>query len=162
MNPQVVFCPNLDCPARGQVNAGNISAHSLKEQRYGCDVCETTFAASEGSIFYRLKTDAQVVMIVIAAFVGLVFIARESSHLLAYGVEFSVIIGGILLTLLEVFICCLQAFIFTFLTVLFISMVATHHDHDHEEDHDPYSDEEHMDVDKLADISKLTPMAPPG
>ena len=35
------------------------------------------------------------------------------------------IVGGILLTLLELFICFLQAFIFTFLTVLFISMVAT-------------------------------------
>ena len=70
MNPQVVFCPNLDCPARGQVNAGNISVHSLKEQRYGCDVCETTFVASKGTIFYRLKTDAQVVMIVIALLVN--------------------------------------------------------------------------------------------
>lgn len=101
--------------------------------------------------------------LVIAALVGLVFMARESSHLLAYGVEFSVIVGGILLTLLELFICCLQAFIFTFLTVLFISMVATHHDHDHghEEEEDPFADEGQMDVDKLMDPSRLTPMAPP-
>ena len=61
-----------------------------------------------------------------AAFVGLVFVAREASHSLAYGVGLSVIIDRIVLTLLEVFICCLQAFVFTFLTVLFISMVATH------------------------------------
>ena len=97
--------------------------------------------------------------LVIAAFVGLVFIARESSHTLAYGVQLSVIVGGILLTLLEVFICCLQAFIFTFLTVLFISMVSTHHGHD--EEHDPFSDEENMDVEKLVDLSRLRPMAPP-
>jgi F-type H+-transporting ATPase subunit a len=97
--------------------------------------------------------------LVIAAIVGLVFMARESSYILAYGVGFSVIVGGILLTLLEVFICCLQAFIFTFLTVLFISMVSTHHGH--EEEHDPYSDEANMDVDKLADLSRLRPMAPP-
>ncbi len=70
MNPQNVFCPNLDCPARGQANADNISVHSLKEQRYRCDVCETTFAASKGTIFYQLKTDAQVVMIVIALLVN--------------------------------------------------------------------------------------------
>jgi F-type H+-transporting ATPase subunit a len=95
--------------------------------------------------------------LVIASFIGLIFMAREVSYTLAYGVQLSVIIGGILLTLLEVFICCLQAFIFTFLTVLFISMVATHHD----EHHDPYSDEENMDVDKLADLSRITPMAPP-
>ncbi len=98
--------------------------------------------------------------LVIAAFVGLVFMARESSHALGYGVELSVIIGGILLTLLELFICFLQAFIFTFLTVLFISMVATHHDHhDHEEDHDPFSDEDQMDMDKLIDPSRMRPMS---
>lgn len=99
--------------------------------------------------------------LVIAAFIGLVFLAREASYTLAYGVQFSVIIGGILLTLLELFICCLQAFIFTFLTVLFISMVATHHDHGHEEEHDPYSDEDNMDVDKVIDPSRITPMSSP-
>lgn len=72
------------------------------------------------------------------------------------------IIGGILLTLLELFICCLQAFIFTFLTVLFISMVATHHDHGHlEEEHDPFSDEDNMDVDKVIDPARITPMSSP-
>ncbi len=96
--------------------------------------------------------------LVIAAFVGMVFLARESSLALGYGVELSVILGGMLLTLLELFICFLQAFIFTFLTVLFISMVATHHDHDHEEEHDPFSDEGQMDVDKLLDPSRLGPM----
>lgn len=65
MNPQEIFCPNLDCPARGQIGAGNISVHSQQEQRYGCEVCGTTFAASQGTIFYRLKTDAQLVLIVI-------------------------------------------------------------------------------------------------
>ena len=65
MNPQEIFCPNLDCPARGQVGAGNISVHSQKEQRYGCEVCGTTLAASQGTIFYRLKTEAQVVIIVL-------------------------------------------------------------------------------------------------
>lgn len=99
--------------------------------------------------------------LVIAAFIGLVFLAREASHTLAYGVQFSVIIGGILLTLLELFICCLQAFIFTFLTVLFISMVATHHDHGHEEEHDPYSDEDNMDLDKVIDPARITPMSSP-
>jgi F-type H+-transporting ATPase subunit a len=99
--------------------------------------------------------------LVIAAFVGLVFMARESSHLLGYGVELSVILGGILLTMLELFICFLQAFIFTFLTVLFISMVAHQHDHDHEDGHDAFSDQGQMDVDKLVDPSRITPMSSP-
>ena len=98
--------------------------------------------------------------LVIAAFLGLIFMALEVSKSLAYGVEVSVIIGGILLTLLELFICFLQAFIFTFLTVLFISLVASHHgDHDHE--HDSLTDEGSMDIDKLIEPERITPMTNP-
>ena len=98
--------------------------------------------------------------LVIAAFLGLIFMALEVSKSLAYGVEVSVIIGGILLTLLELFICFLQAFIFTFLTVLFISLVASHHgEHDHE--HDSLTDEGSMDIDKLLEPERITPMANP-
>ena len=100
--------------------------------------------------------------LVIAAFVGLVFMARDTSYSLAYGVEFSVILGGILLTLLELFICFLQAFIFTFLTVLFISMTAhSHDDHGHEHGHDPLSDEGQMDLDKLIEPERLGSLAAP-
>jgi hypothetical protein len=28
MNPQDTFCPNIDCPARGQTGKGNIGVHS--------------------------------------------------------------------------------------------------------------------------------------
>lgn len=65
MNPHQIFCPNLSCPARGQVSAGNISVHSQQEKRYACDVCQTTFAANKGTIFYRLKHDAQLVISVL-------------------------------------------------------------------------------------------------
>jgi transposase-like protein len=65
MNPQEIFCLNLECPARGQAGAGNIRGHSQKDQRYVCDVCQTTFAASKGSIFYGLKTEAQVVITIL-------------------------------------------------------------------------------------------------
>ena len=98
--------------------------------------------------------------LVIAAFVGLVFSAAKVSAGLAYGVEIAVIGGGIVLTLLELFICFLQAFIFTFLTVLFISLVASHHhDDDHEED--PFGDEGQMDLDKLISPERITPMHDP-
>jgi transposase-like protein/IS1 family transposase len=56
MDPQQVFCPNRECPARGQVGEGNISIHSQKEQRYRCQVCGKTFAARTGTAFYRLRT----------------------------------------------------------------------------------------------------------
>ena len=98
--------------------------------------------------------------LVLAAFIGLIFAAVEVSHGMAYGVQFAVIIAGIVLTLLELFICFLQAFIFTFLTVLFISLVASHHDDDHLEEH-PFRDEDQMDLDKIADPQRITPMPDP-
>ncbi len=65
MNPQEIFCPNMDCPARGQNGKGNIHVHSQKEKRCICDVCQQTFTTSKGTIFYRLRTDPQIVMWVI-------------------------------------------------------------------------------------------------
>lgn len=65
MNSQQLFCPNLDCPARGQVGKGNIHTHSLKDKRYRCEVCEQTFTTTAGTIFYRLRSDPQLVMWVI-------------------------------------------------------------------------------------------------
>lgn len=98
--------------------------------------------------------------LVIAAFVGLIFTAAKVSSGLGYGVGLAVIGGGMVLTLLELFICFLQAFIFTFLTVLFISLVASHHD-DHHHDDDPFSDEGQMDMDKLISPERITPMTDP-
>lgn len=65
MNPQSVFCPNIDCPARGQQGQGNISVHSQQEKRYVCKVCEQTFSATKGTLFYRLRMDSVQVMLVI-------------------------------------------------------------------------------------------------
>lgn len=65
MNPQELFCPNIDCPSRGQRGKGNIQVHSQKEKRCCCKVCGETFATSKGTIFYRLRTDPKTVMIVI-------------------------------------------------------------------------------------------------
>jgi transposase-like protein len=65
MNPESVFCPNLECVARGQRGRGNITIHSQKEKRYECQVCHKTFSATRGSIFYRLRTDPVTVMLVV-------------------------------------------------------------------------------------------------
>lgn len=51
MNPQTPFCPNLDCPARGQVGRGNISVHSHSQCRYRCRECRQTFAATKAPHF---------------------------------------------------------------------------------------------------------------
>ena len=65
MDPQSIFCPNIDCPARGQVGKGNISVHSKKKRRYKCKVCNKTFAETKGTPFYRLRTAKDIVVIII-------------------------------------------------------------------------------------------------
>ena len=65
MNPETVFCPNPDCPARGQIGKGNIGVHSRKERRYICHVCGKTFTETKGTVFHRLRTPRDIVTIVI-------------------------------------------------------------------------------------------------
>src|SRR5512139_3731878 len=65
MNPQKVFCPNMACPARGQIGKGNIHDHSQKDERYSCEVCQQTCSARKGTIFYGLRSDPVIVMTVI-------------------------------------------------------------------------------------------------
>lgn len=57
MHPQEVWCPNVACPARGQVGQGNIGVHSQTERRYRCHVCGKTFGARAGTIFHRRRTN---------------------------------------------------------------------------------------------------------
>src|SRR5215210_9533578 len=65
MDPHKVWCPNLDCPARGQLGQGNIGVHSQTERRYRCRVCDKTFGARTGTIFHRRRTDAALIILVI-------------------------------------------------------------------------------------------------
>ncbi len=65
MDPTTVFCPNGHCHARGQTGMGNIGIHSRKEQRFICHACHKTFSARKGTVFYRLRTSAETVVIVV-------------------------------------------------------------------------------------------------
>ncbi len=65
MDPQRQFCHNPDCPARGQIGQGNMGVQSQKEQRYVCHTCGRTFAATTGTPFYRLRTAADQVTLVL-------------------------------------------------------------------------------------------------
>ena len=65
MDPTTVFCPNPHCPARGQTGQGNIGIHSQKEQRFICHACHKTFSARKGTVFYRLRTSAETVVLVV-------------------------------------------------------------------------------------------------
>ena len=65
MDPQCLFCHNPACPASGQVGKGNIGVHSLKEGRYKCHVCGKTFSVTNGTVFYRLRTAKEQVVLVV-------------------------------------------------------------------------------------------------
>src|SRR5262247_2254211 len=65
MDPTTTFCPNQPCPARGQTGQGNIGIHSQTEQRFSCHACHKTFSATKGTVFYRLRTAAETVRLVV-------------------------------------------------------------------------------------------------
>jgi transposase-like protein len=65
MDPTTVFCPNRGCPARGQRGEGNMRIHSQKDQRFRCTECHKTFSATTGTVFYRLRTAAETVSLVV-------------------------------------------------------------------------------------------------
>src|SRR5947207_5236728 len=65
MDPTTTFCPNEHCSARGQTGQGNIGIHSQKEQRFICHACHQTFSARKGTVFYRLRTSAETVVLVV-------------------------------------------------------------------------------------------------
>jgi transposase-like protein/IS1 family transposase len=65
MDPTTVCCPNVDCPARGQSGQGNIGVHSRKDQRFMCTQCHKTFTVTKGTVFYRLRTSAELVVTVV-------------------------------------------------------------------------------------------------
>jgi transposase-like protein len=65
MDPTATFCPNWDCPARGQIGQGNIGIHSRQDRRFLCTQCRKTFSATKGTVCYRLRPSAETVILVV-------------------------------------------------------------------------------------------------
>jgi transposase-like protein len=65
MDPTTTFCPTMTCPTRGQTGQGNIGIHSRKDRRFICTQCRKTFAATYGTVFYRLRTAGDLVALII-------------------------------------------------------------------------------------------------
>jgi len=71
--------------------------------------------------------------ILLAVLLTFIMSAGATSAALGLGIAVPVVLGSVAITLLELFVAFLQAFIFTFLTALFIGMsVVLHHDDHHE------------------------------
>jgi F-type H+-transporting ATPase subunit a len=70
--------------------------------------------------------------ILLAVLLSFILSAGAASAALGLGIAVPVVLGSVAISLLELFVAFLQAFIFTFLTALFIGMsVVLHHDDDH-------------------------------
>lgn len=65
MDPQDVFCPNRDCPARGHCGRGNIVRHGRQPQRYRCKECGHTFSPTNGTVFYRAHVERRLIVVVL-------------------------------------------------------------------------------------------------
>ena len=65
MDPTTTCCPDRACPARGQTGQGNIGIHSRKDRRFICTQCRKTFAATYGTVLYRLRTAGDLVALIL-------------------------------------------------------------------------------------------------
>ena len=71
--------------------------------------------------------------ILLAVLLSFILSAGAASAVLGLGIAVPVVLGSVAITLLELLVAFLQAFIFTFLTALFIGMsVVLHDDDDHQ------------------------------
>lgn len=65
MTPQDEFCPNMDCPDRGKIGAGNVVCHSQQEQRCKCKTCGKTFSVRKGTALYGIKKEDKLFFMVV-------------------------------------------------------------------------------------------------
>ncbi len=82
--------------------------------------------------------------VLLAVLIGFVVMAYTALGVLGgFGVSVAVVLGSTAINLLELFVAFLQAFIFTFLTVLFIGQAVNVHHEEHGHDHEQAHGESH-------------------
>jgi transposase-like protein/IS1 family transposase len=84
MNPQPSFCPNLACPSRGKIGAGNLRVHDQSRNRWKCRTCGQTFSGRKGTPFYGLRSDPQLFVWVVTL---LAFGCPLQAIVAAFGLE---------------------------------------------------------------------------
>src|SRR5690242_7397045 len=60
-----LFCPNVDCPARGKIGAANLVSHGKKRERYKCKTCGKTFCTRQGTMLVGLRKPEELIVIVV-------------------------------------------------------------------------------------------------
>lgn len=85
----------------------------------------------------RLFANMMAGHILLAVLVSFIMMAGATGYALGFGVAVLVVLGSVAINLLELFVAFLQAFIFTFLSCVFIGQaVVIHHEHEHDEEHE--------------------------
>lgn len=75
--------------------------------------------------------------ILLAVLLSFIMMAGQSSQGMGFAIAVPVVLGSVAINMLEIFVAFLQAFIFTFLSCVFIGLaVNIHHDHEHDEPHE--------------------------
>jgi F-type H+-transporting ATPase subunit a len=82
------------------------------------------------ALIVRLCANMVAGHVLLAVLLSFILTAAEKSIAGALGVAVPVVLGSIAINLLEIFVAFLQAFIFTFLTTLFIGQSIVFHHHD--------------------------------
>lgn len=82
------------------------------------------------ALIVRLCANMVAGHVLLAVLLSFILTAAEKSLAGALGVAVPVVLGSIAINLLEIFVAFLQAFIFTFLTTLFIGQSIVFHHHD--------------------------------
>lgn len=81
--------------------------------------------------------------ILLATLIGFVGVVWNEAFVIKGPVTVVSFVGAFAIMILELFVAFLQAFIFMFLTAVFISLMDHHDEHGHEHGHDHASDHEH-------------------
>ena len=84
----------------------------------------------------RLFANMMAGHILLAVLLGFIAAAGPITTALGAGVTFAVVLGSVAINMLELFVAFLQAFIFTFLTCVFVGQAVNLHHDDHHEEHE--------------------------
>ena len=64
MDPTTTFLPQYGVSRQSQTGQGNIGIQARKARRFICTQCRKTFAATYGTVFYRLRTAGDLVALI--------------------------------------------------------------------------------------------------
>lgn len=74
--------------------------------------------------------------ILLATLIGFVAMVADQSLVIKGPVTIISVVGGFAIMLLEIFVAFMQAFVFMFLTTVFIALMDHDHEHEHGHDHE--------------------------